>query len=113
MIKIGDHNYVYKDQSKADKEKFFYRCQKRECRITIEINKDNLNKLNANDNKSKIKYKQKKEHKCKQEDIEKSEDENKCSSEEVLLLKAKNIIKKIHSNHYPINKLNFMKIIYI
>ena len=62
LIKIGDHNYVYKDQSKEDKEKFFYRCHKRECRITIEINKDNLNKLNANDNKSKIEYKQKKEH---------------------------------------------------
>ena len=105
LIKIGDHNYVYKDQSKADKEKFFYRCQKRECRITIEINKDNLNKLNANDNKSKIEYKQKKEHKCKQEDIEKSEDENKCSSEEVLLLKAKNIIKK-----NPLKPLSYQQI---
>ena len=44
-IQIKNYNYTYKDQSKADKNVFFYRCSKNNCKIIIEIDKENLKKI--------------------------------------------------------------------
>ena len=40
-IQINNYFYTYKDQSRADKNVFFYRCCKNNCKIIIEINREN------------------------------------------------------------------------
>ena len=63
-FKLKNYNYTYKDQSKADKNVFFYRCSKNNCKIIIEIDKENLKKITDNLEDDKIIYKQNKSHKC-------------------------------------------------
>ena len=42
---------MYKDQSKEDKNVFTYQCQKWDCKIPININRENLNKIKDKDTK--------------------------------------------------------------
>ena len=63
-IKIENYSYVYQDQYKANKNIFLYRCQKSNCRITIEIDRENINEISEHKKNVEITFKQKKEHKC-------------------------------------------------
>ena len=39
-IHINKFTYTYKDQFRANKDIFFYRCHKNNCKIIIEINRE-------------------------------------------------------------------------
>lgn len=95
-IKINKYTYTYKDQSKADKNKFFYRCNKTNSRIIIEITRENLNKITSGNKKEadKIIFQQKTEHKCEKEKYEKTEELESCTTEEEMIEKANKIILK-------------------
>ena len=41
QLQIGKYKYTFKDQSKSDSNLFTYRCQKWDCRIPININREN------------------------------------------------------------------------
>ena len=92
LIKIGDYSYVYKDQSKINPNLFFYRWQKSNCRITIEIDRDILDKIVKKNITGEILYKRKKEHKCNNFNIINSQKIEECSTEEQINTKAYNII---------------------
>ena len=47
MLIIGQYTYIYKDKSKSDENTFFYRYQKSNCRIIIEINRENNKKIES------------------------------------------------------------------
>ena len=75
-ITINNYSCTYKDQSKADKNVFFYRCSKNNCKIIIEKYKENLNKIKDNIENTQIIFKQKNEHKCEKEEYLKKEEIN-------------------------------------
>ena len=104
-IIINKYTYTYKDQSKADKNKFFYRCNKTNCRVIIEITRENLNKIpSANKNEAdEIIFQQKAEHKCEKDKYEKREELENCTTEEEMIEKANKII--IKNSLKPIAKL--------
>ena len=115
QIRIGKYNYVYKDQSKVDKNLFTYRCQNWNCKILININRENLNKIKDKDKNKNIEYKQKKEHKCTI--IEnKNENTDNCSTDNEMIQKAEKLIKlnplkplsyhliKLEENHILLDK---------
>lgn len=113
QIQIGKYKYTFKDQSKADANLFTYRCHKWECKIPINITRENINKINNKNNNDNIEYLIKKDHKCKLIDNIKVEKAENCNSEKKLLIKAENLIKLNPLKHlsYHINKLNDEKII--
>ena len=113
QIQIGKYKYTFKDQSKADPNLFTYRCQKWECKIPININRENINKINIKNNNENTEYIMKKEHKCKLIDDIKIEKAENCNSEEELTIKAENIIKlnPLKPLSYHINILNEQNII--
>ena len=45
QIKIGDYTYIYKSQLKSNVDTFTYRCQKWDCRIPINITRENIKKI--------------------------------------------------------------------
>ena len=90
---FGQYTYMFKEQYKSDSNKFSYRCQKYNCRIPINITRDELNKIKDINNKKDIKYMIKKDHVCKKDNLEKIEKAENCLSEKELTDKAKDIIK--------------------
>ena len=104
-IVIGEYTYVFKDKLKSEPNFYTYRCQKYSCRIPININNNNLDKLQDKDNKEDIKYIIKKEHTCKKDINIITETPDKCSTEDDIIKKAKDIIKL-----NPLKPLSFQKI---
>ena len=95
ILVIRQYTYIYKDKSKSDKNTFFYRCQKSNFLITIEINRENIKKIESKTQNSKINYIQKKEHKCENNAKEYEEAIENCSTENQILMKAKTLSKII------------------
>jgi hypothetical protein len=124
-IVIGDYTYVFKEQFKSDKNMFTYRCQKYNCRVPINITKQNLNKITDHENKDNIDYIIKKEHICLKDNLIKIEKSDNCSSEEELISKAKNLIKlnplgtltfhqiKLHENNIYLDDVKVKRLINI
>ena len=56
-IKIGKYEYIFKNNFKNDHELFTYRCSKTNCRITINIDKQNLEKILDKENTKQIEFK--------------------------------------------------------
>ena len=112
LIKIGDYSYVYKDQSKSNPNLFFFRCQKSICRITIEIDRENIDKIVKKNKTGEINYKQKKEHKWVNNNIINSEKIEECSTDDQIYNKAYNIIaiNPLKPLTFHKNKLQDMKI---
>ena len=104
-IKIGNYSFVYKDQSKANKNIFFYRCQKSNCRITIEIDRENINKISEQKKNVEIFFKQKKEHKYEIKNQEKKEKVSNCMTEDQIVQKIKLILKED-----PLKPLSYQQI---
>ena len=92
LITIGEYNYIYKDQSKTNPNLFFYRCQRSNCRITIEIDRNNIDKIVKKNTDGEIINKCKKDHKCENINYIKSENIDECSTEGQIKTKAYNII---------------------
>lgn len=53
ILIIGQYTDIYKDKSKSDESTFFYKCQKSNCCIIIEINRENIEKIESNKQNSK------------------------------------------------------------
>ena len=53
-IKIGKYEYIFKNNFKNNPELFTYRCSKINCRITINIDKQNLKKIFDRENTKQI-----------------------------------------------------------
>ena len=123
-IKIGNYSYVYKDQNKAYKNIFFYRCQKSNCRITIEIDRENINKISEQKKNVEIIFKQKKEYKCEIKNQEKTEKVSNYMTEDQIVQKIKLILKedplkplsyqqiKLHENDIYMNNEKIKSILY-
>ena len=123
-IKIGVYTYIFKDKSKTNNNIFFYRCQKTNCRITIEISRDNIKKIINKNPNTEIIYKQKNEHKCIIIDNQKTEKIEECNTEDEIINKAKSIINinplkslsyqqlKLHENNIHLSDNKVKNIIY-
>lgn len=92
-IVIGEHSYTFKEQQKTDKNIFTYRCQKYSCRVPINIDRDNINKIINKNSSDNIEYIIKKEHKCKPKNEKKTKSSINCDIEEEIIKKAKSIIR--------------------
>ena len=88
-IIIEGYIYVFKEQHKSDPTRFTYLCQKYNCIAPININGENISKLNETNKNNKTKYTLKKNHICKLETKILSEISDKCSSEEDMIIKEK------------------------
>lgn len=93
-IKIGDSYYIYKNvfKNNPNLNLFTYRCSAHSCRITINIDKINLNKIKRNNNSEQIFYTQKKDHKCTKIYNNKSVKGESCGADNEIISQAKNII---------------------
>lgn len=90
-ITIGDYTYVYKNRFKSNPDKFTYRCQTKSCGILINITRKNIEKINNPNNKDKIVYERKKNHKCSLSNDNISEVPKNCITEDEQKKKAKKL----------------------